>query len=217
MHNFICPVLFWSARTHPSVNSSVISLLISHFVTSTGFYSISLPQDRGRIFKEIKRKKKWGLNTECCYLYLVWSNFRDKLSGECFSMCFANHLLNLVFTSFPPGFIPRNPMHIYATKNCVLAGIKRSIDFVPCIYFEPSGIICREQEAARLIWYTPNKENNNNNDNNNLQKKTKNNSSQVRFMFTPCSFSVLRNMTWAPCCFFSLYYDKRLRVGHRVT
>lgn len=59
MHNFICPVLFWSARTHPLVNSSVISLLISHFATSTGLYSISLPQDRGRIFKE-KKKKEMG-------------------------------------------------------------------------------------------------------------------------------------------------------------
>lgn len=61
MHYFICPVLFWSARTHPSVNSPVISLLISHFVTSTGFYSISLPQDRGRIFKEIKKEKRNGV------------------------------------------------------------------------------------------------------------------------------------------------------------
>lgn len=55
MQNFICPVLFWGARTHPLLNPSVISLLISHFATFPGLYSTFLPQDRGRIFKEKKR------------------------------------------------------------------------------------------------------------------------------------------------------------------
>lgn len=122
MQNFICPVPFWGTRTHPLLNPSVISLLIYHFATFPGLYSTFLPQDRGRIFKE-KKKKKWGLNTEYCYLYLVWSNLRDQLHGEtgpCFPTSFANHLLNLAFTSFSSGFTPRNPMHIYACEGLFL-------------------------------------------------------------------------------------------------
>lgn len=59
-----------------------------------------------------------------------------------------------------------DPCILMCSKDCVLAGIKRSSDSVShyhtesCIYFEYSGIICRESEAAGLIWCTPNKKNN---------------------------------------------------------